>query len=126
MEQRKGININRTIVWNDGRVSRATGKRTVQTSCPNASIVRSTVFPLSTRYDREFFGDSNSLLQVAVYVAPALFLQLKKFVQRINNGRRTTRIMQYCESHLFNVMRIYSDDQNCTLSEMLSIDCSLF
>ena len=88
--KRKGININRTIVWNDGRVSRATGKRMVQTSCPNASIVRSTVFPLSTRYDREFFGDSNSLLQVAVYVALTLFLQLKKFVQRINNGRRTT------------------------------------
>ena len=88
--ERKGININRTIVWNDGRVSRATGKRMVQTSCPNASIVRSTVFPLSTRYDREFFGDSNSLLQVAVYVALTLFLQLKKFVQRINNGRRTT------------------------------------
>lgn len=86
---RKGININCTIVWNDGRVSRATGRRTVQTSCPNASMVRSTAFPLSTEYDREFFGDSNSPLRVAVYVAPTLFLQLKKFVQRINNGRRT-------------------------------------
>jgi len=47
-------------------------------------------FSTSTEYDREFFGDSNSPLRVAFYVAPILFLQLKKFVQRINNGRRTT------------------------------------
>lgn len=87
---RKGININCTIVRNDERVSRAAGRRTVQTSCPNAPIVRSTAFLLSTGYDREFFADSNSPLRVALYVAPTLFLQLKKFVQRINNGRRTT------------------------------------
>lgn len=87
---RKGININCTIVRNDERASRAAGRRTVQTSCPNAPIVRSTAFLLSTGYDREFFADSNSPSRVALYVAPTLFLQLKKFVQRINNGRRTT------------------------------------
>ncbi|XP_014469575.1 PREDICTED: uncharacterized protein LOC106741778 [Dinoponera quadriceps] len=79
----KGININCTI---------EEGGATAPTSCPNAPIVRPRLFHFRL-YDREFFGDSNSPpLASGPLALPALFVQLKKFVQRINNSRRTTGI----------------------------------
>lgn len=94
--ERKGININCTIVWKRGpregrkeKVMEKERREMAQTSCPDASIVRPRLFHFRLG-TIENSSETPILRCKWPSTLPALFLQLKKFVQRINNGRRTT------------------------------------
>lgn len=63
------------VAWDDEGMGKGA---TVPTSCPNAPIVRPRLFHFRL-YDREFFGDSNSLLsQVALSGAAGAVRAIEK------------------------------------------------